>query len=111
MLSISDWITFLSSEKNSNIGNIIGFSAFILAALAIIMSVTDNTWPSAIVFALIAIVMAAIYFWTIGPYGRRAKVAGKLLDDIMSGKERDLSKIETEWVTVLKRKKQKNNKD
>ncbi len=111
MLSISDWISFLSSERNSNIGNIIGFSAFMLVAFAVIMSVTNNTLLSAIVTALIAIVMMTIYFRTIGPYGRRAKVAGKLLDDIMSGKERDLSKIEAEWKKVLKRKKQKSKKD
>lgn len=38
MLSISDWITFLSSENNPNIGNTIGFGAFILAAFAVTMS-------------------------------------------------------------------------
>ena len=110
MLSISDWISFLSSERNPNISIIIGFSAFMLVAFAVIMSVTNNTLLSAIVAALIAIVMITIYFRTIGPYGRRVKIAGKLLDDIMSGKERDLSKIEEEWGKALAGKKQKSKK-
>ena len=111
MLSISDWMSFLSSEKDSNIGNIIGFGAFMLAAFAVMMLGTNNTLLSAIVAVLFSVVLVIIYLRTIGPYGRRAKVAGKLLDDIMSGKERDLSKIEAEWKKVLERKKQKSKKD
>jgi len=97
MLSISDWISFLSSEKNSNIGNIIGFSAFILAAFAIIMFVSNNTLASVVSATLISVALVIIYLRTIRPYGCRAKVAGKLLNDIMLGKERDPSKIEERW--------------
>ena len=111
MLSLSDWISFLSSERYPNISIIIGFSVFMLAAFAVIMSVANNTWLSAIVAALIAIGLLIIYLKTIGPYGRRAKIAGKLLDGIMSGKERDLSKIEEEWKRVLVGKRLKNNKE
>ena len=113
MLSISDWISFLSSEKNPTIGNIIGFGAFVLAAFVVMMFGTNNTFNtllSAIVACSIAVVLLIIYFLTIGPYGRRAKIAGKLLDDIMSGKERDLSKIEEEWGKALAGKKQKSKK-
>jgi Flp pilus assembly protein TadB len=97
MLSISDWIAFLTSEKNPNISNIISFSALFLAAFAIIMSVTSNTVVGAVVLALIAVALAIIYLRTISPYGRHAKVARELLNDIMSGKERDLLKIEESW--------------
>jgi len=110
MLSISDWISFLSSEKNPNIGIIISFGAFMLAAFAVVMSVTNNTLVSAIAAGLTAVVLVIIYLRTIGPYGRRAKIAGELLDDIMSGKERDLSKIEERWKTVPIGKRQKNKK-
>ncbi len=104
MLSISDWVSFLSSEKNPNIGIIIGFGAFMLAAFIVMLSVTSNTLLSAIVTGLIAIAMMIIYIKTIGPYGRRAKIAGRLLDDIMSGKERDLSEIEKRWKIALSKK-------
>ena len=97
MLSISDWISFLISENNSNTGNIIGFSAFVLAAFAIIMSVTNNTWASGVSAALVSVALAIIYLRTINPYGRRAKEAGKLLKAIMLGEERDPLKIEERW--------------
>ncbi|MBA7579625.1 hypothetical protein ES708_21496 [subsurface metagenome] len=97
MLSISDWVSFLSSEKNPNIGNIISIGAFVLAAFATVMTVTTNTWPSIIAAALIGLALA-LYFWRFGQlYGRRARIAGKLLNDIMSGKESDLSKIKERW--------------
>lgn len=109
MLSISDWISFLTSEKNPNIGIIVGFSAFTLAAFAIVMSVTNNTLLSSIGAALVGVALAIMYFRTIGPFGRRAKVAGKLLNDIMSGEERDTSKIEERW-RELSEKGKKNIK-
>lgn len=97
MLSISDWISFLSSEKNTNFSNIISFGALVLAAFATVMSATSNTWPSIIAAALVGIALA-IYFVRFGQlYGGRAKVAEKLLNDIMSGKESDLSKIKERW--------------
>ena len=111
MLSISDWVSFLSSEKNSNIGNIIGFGAFMLVAFAVIMSVTRDTLLSAIVAGLIAVALIIVYLRTIGLYGRRAKIAGRLLDDIMSGEERDLSKIEEKWKIALVGKRQKSKKE
>ncbi len=107
MLSISDWISYLSGERHSNVGIIVGFSAFILAAFAIIMSVTNNTLISTIPLALVAIALVIFYFRTIGPYGRRAKLAGKLLDNIMNGKERDLLIIEKEWGKVIDSGKKK----
>lgn len=85
MLSISDWISFLSSEKNPNIGIIISFSAFMLAVFAVFMSITNSTPLGAIIAVLVAVALLIVYFLTIGPYGRRARIAGKLLDDIMSG--------------------------
>jgi len=109
MLSISDWIAFLTNEKSSNISNIIGFSAFVLAAFAIIMSVTNNTWASAVSAALVSVALMIFYVRTIGLYGRHAKEAGELLKDIMSGNERDPSKIEERWKAILaKERKQKN---
>ena len=97
MLSLSDWIAFLTSEKSSNVSNIISFAALFLAAFAIIKTVTSNS--------VIAIALAFIYLRTIGRYGHRAREAGKLLDDIMSGKERDTSKIEKRWIELSEKGK------
>ena len=117
MLSISDWISFLTSEKNSNIGNIIGFTAVIIAAVAVIMSVANNNWGSTVGGALICVSLMIIYYKITGRYGRHAKAAGKLLDeimlkneDIMSGNERDLSKIEEKWRREVSTKGEQKNK-
>ena len=108
MLSISDWIAFLTSEKNSNISNIISFAALFIAAFAIIKTVTTNSVVGAVVLTLIAVALAFIYLRTIGRYGHRAREAGKLLDDIMSGKESDPSKIEERWGEPSEKGKKKN---
>lgn len=62
MLSISDWISFLISEKNPNIGIIVGFSAFVIAAFAAVMSVTNNAWVSAVGAALVSIALMIFYY-------------------------------------------------
>jgi len=97
MLSISDWISFLSSEKNPNIGNIISIGAFVIAAFAVVISVIDATWSNIVAAVLIGIALI-IFFWRFSQlYGSRAKTAEKLLKDIMSGKESDLVKIRERW--------------
>jgi len=65
-LSISDWISYLSSEKNPNLGNVVSIGAFVFAALAatlaIIMSVTDNTLLGFILAVLVAIALLSYFF-------------------------------------------------
>jgi len=107
MLSISDWISFLISEKNPNIGNAISFSAFILATLAVVMSVVSKTPIGAITFALFGvalIILVVLYFRTNRHFAEKAE---ELLNDIMSGNERDLLKIEERWRRVKEGQKNK----
>jgi hypothetical protein len=101
LLSISDWISFLTAEKNPNIAIIVTFTAVWLAIFfSIVNSVTNNTLVSAITAALMVVALLVIYLQAIGRYGHRAKEAGKLLKAIMLGKERDPSKIEERWRLV-----------
>ena len=109
MLSISDWISFLSSEKHSNTSNVIGFGSFMLAAgIAILVRInTDNSWPTVVVVVLAALVLIAIFFKTILPIRHATEVARDLLDNIMDGTEREPAKIEEEWRKVIERKRRK----
>jgi hypothetical protein len=112
-LSISDWITVLSSEKHANISYIIGFGAFILAAVVAIFAVritTDNSWPTVITSVIVGLILLIISSWAIFPFMHRTKVAGKLLDKIMTGKERDVLKIEAEWEEFIAGKKKRSQK-
>jgi hypothetical protein len=107
-LSLSDWITFLTSEKNSNLGNIFNLSALLFVALAIILpTATHNNWLSLLIFGAILIWM----FYKLGPFfARRAEKAGKLLDRIMSGELTNPSEIQKEWKESLNIEKQKAKK-
>ena len=83
-----------------------------LSAFAVVRSVTDtgtNTWVGAVSLALFGAALALIYFRVTNLYGRHAKIAGQLLDEIMSGDERDPSKIEERW-RELSEKGKKNIK-
>lgn len=110
-LSISDWISSLSSEKHSNTSNIIGFGSFMLAAGIAIFAVrinVSNSWPTIIVSAVAGLALLIVYFKAISPLRHRTKVAGELLDKIMKGEERDVLKIEVEWKKVLVGKTKKS---
>lgn len=110
LLSISDWISFLTAEKNPNIAIIISFTAVWLAIFSIVNSVTSNTLLGAITAALMFVALLVIYLKAIGQYGSRAKGAGELLRDIMSGKERDPLKIEERWKAILATERKQKNK-
>jgi len=65
MLSIGDWLAFLTSEKNPNISLITSFTALMLSAFAVVRSVTDtgtNTWVGVVSLALFGAALALIYF-------------------------------------------------
>jgi len=76
-LSISDWISFLSSEKHSNTSNVIGFGSFMLvASIAILVRITtDNIWTTVFVVILAAIVLIVILLKIILPIRHATNVA------------------------------------
>jgi len=107
MLSISDWISFLTSEKNSYTSRIFSLTTVIIAAVALIISVTNSNWGGAVGSALIVGALMTAYYKTTNQYERYANKAGQLLGEIMSrderimsGNERDLSKIEKRWEQI-----------
>lgn len=108
MPSMSDWIAFLISEKHPNISVILSMSAVIFSAFAVVMSATDDTLIGGVSAALVATALAIAYLKTVGPYGRLAKGARDLLEDIMSGKERDLSRIEERWGLIERGQKSRS---
>jgi len=112
-LSISDWISFLSSEKHSNTSNVIGFGSFMLAggiAIFAVRTTVSDSLPTVIVGVVAVVVLLSIYFRVISPIRRRTIVAAKLLDKIMKEEERDVSKIKAEWKNALLRRKKSQNK-
>jgi hypothetical protein len=114
MLSISDWISFLTSEKNPNIGNLVGFMAVIVAAFAVVTSLPSKTVLDAINVALIGVALILACLAVSRYYGGRANIAGQLLNEIvsrneriMSGNEIDPSKIAERWDDLKGKRKNK----
>jgi Zn-dependent protease with chaperone function len=102
MLSIKDWISFLTSEKNSIGGNVIGFSAFMLAVLAVGVSLTNSaSLLSHILTGIFSGALLIIFVYVVGSYGYRAWLAERLLDDILLRSQRDPSTIEEKWQSNL----------
>jgi hypothetical protein len=115
MLSISDWIAFLTSEKNPNIGNLIGFMALIFAVFALATRIPVETALDAINFVLISATVIIASLAIRRYYGGRADKAGKLLNAIvsrdeciMSGDKIDPSKIEEQWKLLLEEKQKRH---
>jgi hypothetical protein len=110
MLTISEWISFLSSEKHSNTSNVISFGSFILAAGIAVFAVNASTgkgWPTAVSVGILGVALIITYFKTVNPLQHATRVATKLLDDILYGTVTDTAKIEEEWKKVIERKNQR----
>lgn len=92
-LRLSDWITYLSSEK-TNLANVIGMGGVALAAVSVIVGV-GITSVGLREAALIPIWVIAVLLIT--KFGRDADKAGKFLKKIMNGDLKDPDQIQKEW--------------
>jgi signal transduction histidine kinase len=101
VLTVSDWITFLSSEKHGTMSSWLNSYAIIMAVLVFLYSFEKNPWI--LLFIAFVIVAAVI---VISRYSnRQGGVAEKLLDDIMSGSLIDEPSIRVAWLERTKGKK------
>lgn len=114
-LTVSDWITFLSSEKGSGLGNVIGAAGIFIAAFVVISgdmaSSTSSALPTgyawvAYIRAASILLVGASFIWlvvnTLRALGRPATKAQKLLDGIMRGDEtlRTEQQIREAWIKL-----------
>jgi hypothetical protein len=97
-LMVSDWVTFLSSEKQGTLSNLVSALAVALAAIAVAYAIS-TTWSErliASIFALV-IVLGPVYFGIYKPQRKRYRHAEKILDDIMSGTLTQPEQIQSRW--------------
>ena len=100
-LAVSDWVTFLSSEKYGVLGNVIGIGAFLLAVLAIILAIEPNPIVRLIPVCIFGGYAFWFLIWRVGPFQTRGKLAEKILDRILKGELKDESNIREEWTKGL----------
>jgi hypothetical protein len=105
-LNISDWVTFLSNERQGMMSNVVNFSVFLVAVIALIL-VTSGYIVFAIASGIIAFGCAGwVYFRVLAPLRQRGNLADEILRRIISGELKDPDSIREEWVlglTVIRR--------
>jgi len=106
-LTVSDWVTFLTSEKYGIMSNVLNFGVLLVALIAIALSTRGNTAMQAIGNGIFAFALLGfVYFKVFRPFEKRGKLAQGILDRVMSGKLKNESSIRKEWedgLTTFKR--------
>jgi hypothetical protein len=100
-LTVSDWVTFLSNERHGMMSNVVNFSVFLVAAIALIL-VTSAHIAFAIISAIIVFGSAGwVYFQVLAPVRQRGHLADEILKGIISGELKDADSIRGEWALGL----------
>jgi len=100
-LNVSDWVTFLSNERQGMMSNVVNFSVFLVATIALIL-VTSGYIGVAIASAIIVFGSAGwVYFRVLGPLRQRGYLADEILKGIISGELKDADSIRGEWALGL----------
>jgi hypothetical protein len=97
----SDWITFLSSEKN-NLTSVYFTILAIVVTLFSIFSKPSNSQLLSInitIMLLLIMVLAYMYWWS--PIIKRVNISNDILKKIVSGKLDDPGQIRNEWVSRM----------
>jgi len=103
-LEVSDWVTFLSNEKQGNISSFLSWTAVLMALIAVTISITFVTegrgWEKTLGF--VSILVALFCAWLMGGklFYRRYTDALKTLNKIMSGDLTQEKAIRKEWERV-----------
>jgi hypothetical protein len=105
-LKVSDWVIFLSGERQGMMSNVVSFSVFLVAAIALIL-VTSGYIAFAVISGIIVFGCAGwVYFRVLDPLRQRGYLADVILKRIISGELKDADSIRGEWalgLTVISR--------
>lgn len=100
-LTVADWVTFLSNERHGMASNVVNFSVFLVAAIALILVASAHI-AFAIISAIVVFGSAGwVYFGVIGPIRQRGYLADEILKGIISGELKDVDSIRGEWALGL----------
>jgi hypothetical protein len=100
-IKVSDWVTFLSNERQGMMSNVVSFTVFLVAAIALIL-VTSGYIVFAIASGIIVFGCAGwVYFSVLEPLRQRGHLADEILRRIISGRLQDTGSIHEEWVLGL----------
>ena len=97
-LKVSDWVTFLTSEKQGTINTMVSFGMLLVALISMLFSTRTNTTMQGIGYGILAFALLT-YVWIVvfAPFQKQTRVAEKILKKIMSGDLKSESSIREEW--------------
>jgi len=102
-LTVSDWVTFLSNEKQANMSTFLGFTSVIVALFAVTQG-TENTgwkgWEKILAYVGTAFVLSFAFWQVSKRLDKRYKDAQDILSDIMSGKLTKEQDVRERWKAV-----------
>ncbi len=109
-LRVSDWVTFLSNEKQVNLSMFLGLAAMLMAAVAMISAASTDPLLT-IVFGsgFLLALFAYVYFKLYKPLQRRYMRSRDTLDQIMQGKLRQVEDIRKVWDDAQAMKERKGS--
>lgn len=106
-LTVSDWVTFLTSEKYGIMSNVLNFGMLVVALIAVVLSTETNTWTWVIASWIFSCALLVyVLFKVFRPFEKQGKLAQDILDRVMSGELKNESSIRKEWedrLTTFKR--------
>ena len=99
--TVSDWVTFLSNERQGMMSNVVTISVFLVAAIALILA-TSAYVAFAVASGIIVFGCAGwVYFRVLEPLRQRGHLADELLRKIISGEFTNSETVRREWVLGL----------
>lgn len=101
-LTVSDWITFLSSEKYGIMSNTLSFAALLVVLIGmILLTKAGTTWQIIGNGIFVFSILAFAYVRVFRPFEKRGKLAEKILKDVISGILRSEVSIRKAWEAGL----------
>lgn len=99
-LTVSDWVTFLSNEKQGAASSIVNFAALLVASLAVIVAVSsimNKTLSQAILDILVFVGVVVCVLVQLISLFREYDRAKNILKRIMLGELTEVEQISGEW--------------
>ena len=102
-LTVSDWITFLSSEKYGIMSNTLSFAVLLVALIGMILltKAGTTTWQIIGNGIFVFSILAFAYVRVFRPFEKRGKLAEKILKDVISGTLISEASIRKAWEAGL----------
>jgi hypothetical protein len=98
-LSVGDWITFLSSERDAAHNTVLNFGAILIAFVGLALSSRSAVnWQAGIEAGIIILFTIFAYYRVINPFGKRAGDADKILKKIVLGELHETDDIRKAWL-------------